>query len=57
MIITLLKKTRLRRALSGVLVLAGALLLLLAPETRAGAFLLMLGIAIEALGIALKQRD
>jgi drug/metabolite transporter (DMT)-like permease len=59
----MLRRTRLRRTIGLVLVIAGALLMLLAPETafasRAGAGLLLLvtGIVLELVGIALERRD
>ena len=57
MMIGLLKKTHLRRPFAVLLVIAGALVMLLAPETWAGAILLGLGIVIEAIGIALTHQD
>ena len=59
----MLRRTRLRRTVGLVLVIAGALLMLLAPETvfgpRAGAGLLLLvaGIVLELVGITLERRD
>ena len=52
----MLRKPHLRRPLAALLVIAGALMMYLAPETWAGALLLALGIAIEVVGIALKHR-
>lgn len=57
MITKLFKITRMRRTVAGLLMIAGALLLFMAPETYSGIFLLLLGVVIEAIGIALKQRD
>lgn len=48
-----MKQRILRRVLAGALVVCGALLLWLAPETLAGALLAVAGIALEVLGIAL----
>jgi drug/metabolite transporter (DMT)-like permease len=59
----MLRRTKLRRTIGLVLVIVGALLMLLAPETtfgsRAGAGLLLLvaGIVLELVGIALERRD
>jgi hypothetical protein len=52
-----LNKAHLRRPLAALLAIAGALVVLLAPETWAGALLLALGISIEAAGVAMKHRD
>lgn len=57
MMISLLKKTHLRRPLAALLVIAGAMAMFLAPETWPGALLLGLGIIIEVAGIALKHPD
>ena len=53
----MLRKPHLRRPLAALFVMAGALMMFLAPETWAGALLLALGVAIELIGIALKRRD
>ena len=45
-----------RRVTGGVLVLAGATIMWLAPETLAGAWLLAAGIALEAVGLVLERR-
>jgi drug/metabolite transporter (DMT)-like permease len=53
----------LRRTIGFVLVVAGALLMLLAPESTfggtagAGLLLLVAGIVLELVGIALERRD
>lgn len=44
-----------RRALAGLLIVAGALLLWLSPETLPGLMTLLAGVAIEAIGIALER--
>ena len=54
---SLLRKPHLRRPLAALLVIAGALVMFLAPETWAGVLLLALGITIEVIGITLKHRD
>lgn len=54
---SLLRKTHIRRPLAGLLLISGAVVMLLVPETWPGALLLALGITIEAAGIALKHRD
>jgi hypothetical protein len=49
-------KTRtLRRAVGALLVVAGALLMWLSPETLAGAAIAGAGIALELVGIALER--
>ena len=58
----MLKHTKLRRTIGLILVVAGALLMLLAPETAfartgAGFLLLAAGIVLELVGIALEHRD
>ena len=52
----LIKYRGLRRALGALLVMAGALLMWLAPEVWSGVMLLAAGIALEAAGIALEHR-
>jgi drug/metabolite transporter (DMT)-like permease len=59
----MLKRTKLRRTIGLILVVAGALLMLLAPETAftartgAGLMLLAAGIVLELVGITLEHRD
>jgi uncharacterized membrane protein HdeD (DUF308 family) len=58
----MLRRTKLRRATGVTLVIAGALLMWLAPETAfapssAGAALLIAGVVLELIGIALERRD
>ena len=58
----MLRRTKLRRSVGVVLVIAGALLMWLAPETTfvrsgAGIILLATGIVLELIGIALERRD
>lgn len=51
----MIRNPHIRRPLAIILVAAGALLLFLAPATWAGVALLILGIAIEVVGISLKK--
>ena len=53
----MLRKPHIRRPLAALLVILGAAIMLLAPETWAGALLLVLGVSVEVLGIALKRKD
>jgi drug/metabolite transporter (DMT)-like permease len=53
----LVKYKRLRRAVGATLVVAGAVLMWLAPEVWSGVVLLVAGIALEAAGIALEHRN
>ena len=46
-----------RRAIGAVLVVAGGLLMWFAPDSRAGLTLLVLGVALELVGIALEHRS
>ena len=48
---------RLRRIASGLLIVLGALLILLAPETWVGAVLLALGVAVELIGTVLAHQS
>ena len=48
---------RTRRAIAGVLIAIGALLMFLATETLGGVVLIVAGVAIEILGIALEHRS
>jgi uncharacterized membrane protein HdeD (DUF308 family) len=58
----MLKHTKLRRTIGAVLVIAGALLMWLAPEATftmmsgAGLVLLVAGIVLELIGIAVEHR-
>lgn len=52
----MLKNRKVRRAVAALLCIAGAALLLFAPETWAGVLLLALGVSIEAVGIAIGRR-
>jgi hypothetical protein len=45
-----------RRAIGALLIVAGALLMWLSPETRAGASLLLIGAGVEVAGLALERR-
>jgi hypothetical protein len=59
----MLRRKKLRRGMGMALVVAGAFLMLLAPEATfgarsgAGLALLAAGIVLELLGIALERRD
>lgn len=53
----MLRKPHIRRPLAALLVVLGAIIIFLAPETWAGALLLALGVFIEVAGIAIKRRD
>ena len=52
----MIRHTRARRASAVIIVVLGAMLMLLAPEAWPGALLLVLGVALELLGIALEHR-
>ncbi len=52
----MIKNTRKRRAVAVIMVVLGAALMLLAPETWPGALLLFLGVALELAGIALEHK-
>ncbi|MCK9382553.1 MAG: hypothetical protein M0P95_16005 [Sulfuritalea sp.] len=53
----MLRKTALRRSLALVLIILGAALMFLAPETWAGLAILTTGVSLELIGIALRHRD
>lgn len=52
----MLNKRTIRRAVSILLVVAGATLIFLATEAWAGVALMVLGISIEAVSIAIKHK-
>lgn len=52
----MLRKRRPRRVLASFLVVLGGVLIFLAPAVWAGVVLLVLGVAIELVGIALEHR-
>ncbi len=52
----MIMKPHTRRAIAVIMVVLGALLMLLAPEAWPGALLLILGVAVELLGIALEHK-
>jgi len=52
----MIRHTRARRASAVIIVVLGAILMLFAPETWPGALVLILGVALELLGIALEHR-
>ena len=49
------EKTAARRTLAGALIVLGAALIWLAPETRAGAALLALGVLVELIGVSVSH--
>ena len=53
----MLRKTHIRRPAAIALMLLGAGLILLAPETWLGAVVLALGVLVELAGIALKRKE
>lgn len=53
----LIKNRPVRRAIGGICVVVGALLMWLAPNVLPGAMLFVAGIAVEILGIVLEHRD
>jgi len=53
----MLKKPHIRRPLAATLVILGAAMIFLAPETWAGALLLVLGVSVEVIGIAIKRKE
>ncbi|MGA9667038.1 MAG: hypothetical protein WBQ69_11405 [Gallionella sp.] len=53
----MMMKPNTRRAIAVIMVVLGALLMLLAPEAWPGALLLVLGVALELLGIALEHKS
>jgi hypothetical protein len=57
MILAMLRKTAIRRPLALLLVVLGAALMFLAPETWVGLALLVVGVLLELIGIALRHRD
>ena len=53
----MIKNPRARRVSAAIMVGAGAALMILTPETLPGALLLILGIALELVGIALEHKS
>jgi len=53
----MMKYPRTRRASSVFLVALGAILMFLAPEAWPGALVLILGVALELVGIALEHKN
>lgn len=53
----MLRKTHIRRPLAALLMILGAAMMYLAPQTWAGILLLVLGVSVEVAGIALKRKD
>ena len=52
----LAEKVTARRALAGALIVLGAVLIWLAPETWAGAALLALGVLVELVGVSISRQ-
>lgn len=52
----MIKNPRTRRVSAVIMVVLGAALLVLTPETWPGALLLILGVALELFGIALERK-
>jgi hypothetical protein len=52
----MIKNPHTRRASAVIMVVVGAALMILTPETWPGALLLILGIALELLGIGLEHK-
>jgi drug/metabolite transporter (DMT)-like permease len=52
----MLKKRRSRRAVAGLLIALGGVLMYLAPEVWAGLAVLALGVVVELAGISLERR-
>jgi hypothetical protein len=52
----MLRKNNFRRPLAVLLMIAGALVMSLTPESRAGMSLLALALAVEVVGIALRRK-
>lgn len=53
----MLRKTHIRRPLAALLMILGAAMMYLAPQTWAGILLLVLGVSVEVAGIALKRKE
>ena len=53
----MLTKTAIRRPVALLLIVLGAAMMFLAPETWAGLALLAVGVSLELIGIALRHRD
>ncbi len=53
----MIKNPRIRRISATIMVVVGAALMTLTPETWPGAILLIIGIAVELLGIALEHKS
>jgi hypothetical protein len=51
-----IRQGRLRRALAGALVVAGAVLMLLSPPVTLGLLPFALGVVLELLGLAIERR-
>lgn len=53
----MLRKPHIRRPLAVLLMILGAAMMYLAPQTWAGILLLVLGVSVEVAGIALKRKE
>jgi membrane-bound ClpP family serine protease len=53
----MLRKPHIRRPLAALLMILGAAMMYLAPQTWAGVLLLILGVSVEVIGIALKRKE
>lgn len=53
----MIRNRRIRRVSTAVMVVFGAILLFIAPEVWQGALLLVLGLILEAAGIALERSE
>ncbi|MFZ5522539.1 MAG: hypothetical protein ACOY9D_00445 [Pseudomonadota bacterium] len=53
----MMKNPRARRSSAIMLVVLGAILMFLAPEAWPGALVLILGVALELVGIALEHKN
>lgn len=53
----MLNKPHIRRPIAALLMIMGAAMMYLAPETWSGALLLALGMSVEVAGIALRRKD
>lgn len=52
----MLRKPHIRRPLAALLMILGAAMMYLAPQTWAGILLLVLGVSVEVAGIALNRK-
>lgn len=52
----MIKNPRIRRTISVIIILSGAILMLLAPEVWPGALLFAAGVVLELVGITLERK-